>query len=161
MTNIRATNLSIASRSRRLAATLIDLLLVPSLTIILVMVLDVAEQADDFTDQWWILHVLIIAICSYLTLNGYTLWKSGQTLGKKILNIATVVNQPKADDNFEFLRVPFWKLITIRALFFPLLFFSIIPPLVWVPALDIIWIFGRQRRCLHDYFCGTVVVKVK
>ena len=161
MTEIRATNLSLASRRRRLTATLIDMLLVPSLTILSVMILDVVEQADDFTDQWWILDVLIIAICSYLTLNGYTLWKSGQTLGKKILGIATVVNRPKADDNFDLLRVPLWKLITIRALFFPLLFFGIIPLLVWVPALDLIWIFGKQRRCAHDYFCGTVVVKIK
>jgi len=58
------------------------------------------------------------------------------------------------------LRPPFWKLIAIRALFFPLLFVGILPFLIWIPALDLISIFGKQRRCVHDYFCGTIVVKV-
>ncbi len=47
-----------------------------------------------------------------------------------------------------------------RALFFPLLFVGIMPFKVWVPALDLISIFGKQRRCPHDYFCSTVVVKI-
>ena len=161
MTDLTQSDLLLASRWRRLVATFIDAILVPAVTIFLVMILEVAEQAEDFVDLWWAAHVVAIAVCSYLALNGYTLWKTGQTLGKKLVGIATIIHQPAADGAYKFLRVPFWKLIAVRALFFPLLFVSILPTLAWIPALDLVSIFGKQRRCLHDYFCGTVVVKLK
>ena len=160
MTDFTQSNLFLASRWRRLLATGFDAILVPGVTVFLVMILDVIEQADDFIDRWWTVHVLAIAIGTYLALNGYTLWQSGQTLGKKIVGIAIITQQPQPDGAYEFLHPPFWKLIAVRALFFPLLFVGIMPFLVWVPALDLISIFGKQRRCLHDYFCSTVVVKI-
>lgn len=153
-------NLFLASRWRRLLATGIDAVLVPAITIFLVMVFDVVEQAEDFTDQWWAFHVLVLAIGTYLLLNGYTLWQSGQTLSKKLLDIAIVIQQQKPDGEYALLPAPFWKLIAIRALFFPLLFVGIVPFLVWVPILILISIVGKQRRCLHDYASGTVVVKL-
>jgi hypothetical protein len=55
---------------------------------------------------------------------------------------------------------PSWKLIAVRALFSPRLFARIRPFLAWIPALDLISIFEKQRRCLHDYFCSTLVVKI-
>ena len=160
MNNLAQSNLFLASRWRRLLATGIDAILVPTITIFLVMLFDVAEQAEDFVDRWWVVHVLAIAIGTYLVLNGYTLWQSGQTLGKKIAGIAIIIQQPQSNGEYAFLPAPFWKLVVIRALFFPLLFVGIIPFLVWVPLLDLISIFGKQRRCLHDYFCSTVVVKL-
>ena len=160
MNDFAQSNLFLASRWRRFIATGIDATMVPGLTVFLVMILDVIEQADDFTDLWWTAHVLAIAIGSYLILNGYTLWQSGQTLGKKALGIAIIKQQPQPDGSYTFLRPPFWKLIAIRALFFPLLFVGILPFLIWIPALGLISIFGKQRRCVHDYFCGTIVVKV-
>ncbi len=160
MNNLTQSNLFLASRWRRLLATGIDGILVPGITIFLVMLFDVVEQADDFVDRMWVVHVLVIAIGTYLVLNGYTLWQSGQTLGKKIAGIAIVVKQPLQDGEYAFLQAPFWKLIAIRAPFFALLFVGIIPFLVWVPFLLLISIFGKQRRCLHDYFCSTVVVKL-
>ena len=160
MTDFAQSNLFLASRWRRLLATGIDAILVPGVTIFLVMLFDVVEQADDFVDRWWTVHVLAIAIGTYLVLNGYTLWQSGQTLGKKIVGIAIIIKQPLANGEYAFLPAPFWKLIVIRALFFPLLFVGIIPFLVWVPMLDLISIFGKQRRCLHDYFCSSLVVKL-
>jgi len=160
MTDFRQSNLFLTSRWRRLLATGFDAILVPGVTIFLVMIFDVIEQADDFIDRWWTVHILAIAIGSYLALNGYTLWQSGQTLGKKIVGIAIITRQPQPDGTSEFLPPPFWKLIAVRALFFPLLFVGIMPFLIRIPALDLISIFGKQRRCLHDYFCSTVVVKI-
>ena len=78
----------LASRGRRLLATTIDAILVPSLTILLVMLTDIVEDAADYADNAWIMHVLLLAIASYLLLNGYTLWRTQQTLGKKIMGIA-------------------------------------------------------------------------
>ena len=74
--------LLLAGRLRRLVATLIDAILVPSLTLVLVMIAGVVEDAEDYVDYWWIVWVLLLAVVSYLLLNGYGLWRRGQTLGQ-------------------------------------------------------------------------------
>ncbi len=154
----------LASRWCRLFATAIDAVLVPGLTLFLVMLTGVVEHAEDFVDRWWVFHVLLLGIASYLLLNGYLLWHRGQTLGKALLGIA-VVRAPAyltglPDGTFETVPVAFWKLLCIRALFFPLLFVGIVPYFTILPLLDQLFIFGRQRRCLHDWISGTLVVRV-
>jgi len=154
----------LASRWCRLFATAIDAVLVPGLTLFLVMLTGVVEHAEDFVDRWWVFHVLLLGIASYLLLNGYLLWHRGQTLGKALLGIA-VVRAPAyltglPDGTFEFVPATFWKLVCIRALFFPLLFVGIVPYFTILPLLDQLFIFGRQRRCLHDWISGTLVVRV-
>jgi len=86
MTDLTRSNLLLASRWRRLAATFIDATLVPAVTIFLVMILDVAEQAEDFVDQWWAVHVVAIAVCSYLALNGYTLYQNSSASRPSFIN---------------------------------------------------------------------------
>ena len=122
------------------------------------------QQNEDFVDRWWVFHVLLLAIASYLLLNGYLLWHRGQTLGKALLGIA-VIRTPAdltglPDGTFEFVPATFWKLVCIRALFFPLLFVGIVPYFTILPLLDQLFIFGRQRRCLHDWISGTLVIRV-
>ena len=154
----------LAGRLRRLVATSVDAVLVPSLTLFLVMVAGVVEDAEDYIDNWWALWVLLLAITSYLILNGYGLWRRGQTLGKMLMGIAIVradtVFNPQAGNSPEPLLTPLWKLICIRALFFPLMFAVVIPPYALLPIIDQLFVFGRRRRCLHDLAAGTVVVRV-
>lgn len=147
----------LAARWQRLLATMIDGVLVPSLTIFLVMVAGVVEDAEDFTDRWWILHVLGLAVFSYLLLNGYLLWRHGQTIGKKVLGIAIYAAGQTQSEDIK--PASLWRLVCIRALFFPLLFIAIIPWFAPPALLDQIFIFGKRRRCLHDYVSGTVVLK--
>ena len=151
----------LAGRGRRLAATAIDMVLVPALTILLIMVTDVVEDAEDYVDNTWMLWVLLLAIASYLLLNGYTLWRGGQTLGKRLLGIA-VIRAPR-DGGLAGEQHPaaLWKLILLRAWFFPLLVLIIVPPYALLPLLDHLFIFGKRRRCLHDWICATMVVRVK
>jgi len=160
-----AATIQFAARWRRLLASAIDAILVPMLTIVLVMLTDVAEDAEDFADNAWMLHVLGLAVLSYLILNGFGLWRHGQTIGKRMLGIMIVhssssMGQPLAtlsdEPNFEY--APLWKLICVRALFFPCLYLVVIPWLAIVPILDQLLIFRRDRRCLHDLVSGTVVV---
>jgi uncharacterized RDD family membrane protein YckC len=150
----------LAGRLRRLGATFIDAVLVPSLTLFLVMVTGVVEHAEDFVDDWWMLQVLVLAIVSYLVLNGYGLWQHGQTRGKRIMGIAIVSARPASGDLAQPQAATLWKLICLRALFFPLLFVVILPVAAILPGLDQLLIFGRRRRCLHDLVAGTIVVKV-
>ncbi|MCZ0942152.1 MAG: RDD family protein, partial [Gammaproteobacteria bacterium] len=107
----------------------------------------------DFTNAWWMWWVLALAVASYLVLNGYGLARAGQTLGKRLFGIAVV----RAD---ALKPASFWKLICVRAPFFPLLFVVIYPPLLVLPLLDLLPMFGKSRRCLHDRAAGTRVVRV-
>ena len=150
----------LAGRFRRLAATLIDAILVPSLTLVLVMIAGVVEDAEDYTDSWWLLWVFLLAVASYLILNGYGLWRRGQTLGKMALGIAIVNAGGEADGGDDLTPAPLWKLICVRALFFPLLFVVVVPWFTVLPLVDQLFIFGKRRRCLHDLVAGTVVVRM-
>ena len=154
------TGLYLAGRFRRLVATLIDAILVPVLTIVLVMIAGVVEDAEDYADNWWALWVFLLAIASYLILNGYTLWRQGQTLGKKLMGIAIVPAGGQEDGQYGQAPAPLWKLICLRALFFPALFMVILPPFLILPLIDQLLIFGKRRRCLHDLVSGTAVVRL-
>ena len=155
--------LPLAGRFRRLVATVIDMVLVPSLSFVLVMATDVMEDAEDYQNvDLMILSVFLLAVASYLILNGYTLWRRGQTLGKLAMGIAIVPasGATNADENADYRPAPLWKLVCVRALFFPLLF-VLLPPYVALPVVDQIFIFGKRRRCLHDLVAGTCVVRVR
>lgn len=142
----------LAGRGRRLAATLVDLVLVPLLTLVLVMLFGVVEHAEDYQSRAWIGWVLLLAVASYLLLNGYLLWHRGQTAGKALLGIRMV-----SPGTLQ--TAPFWKLVGVRALFFPLLYLTPAWPLTLLPLVDQVLIFGRGRRCLHDLAAGTIVVR--
>ncbi len=142
----------LARRGRRLIATLIDALLVPALTLLLVMISGVVEHAENYQNMIWVLYVFLLAVLSYLILNGYWLLTRGQTVGKRLMKVAIVATSTGE-------RPPFWKLVCIRALFFPLLFVAVVPALCWLPLIDQLFVFAKSRRCVHDFAAGTSVVK--
>ncbi len=153
--------LFLAGRFRRLVATVIDAILVPTLTVVLVMIAGVVEHAEDYTDNWWMLWVFLLAIASYLLLNGYGLWRHGQTVGKQVMGVAIVPASSGGDGQYGREPAPLWKLICVRALFFPLLFVSVVPWIALLPLVDQLLIFMKSRRCLHDLVSGTVVVRLR
>jgi len=152
--------LFLAGRFRRLVATVIDAILVPAVTVVMVMIAGVVEHAEDYTDNWWMLWVFLLAIVSYLLLNGYGLWRRGQTLGKQVMGVAIVPATSGGDGQYGRTPAPLWKLICVRALFFPLLFVSVVPWIAALPIIDQLLIFMKNRRCLHDLVSGTVVVRL-
>ncbi|MEO2180957.1 MAG: RDD family protein [bacterium] len=162
--------LPLAGRFRRLVATLVDAILVPALSFVLVMITDVMEDAEDYANaDLMILWIFLLAVVAYLILNGYTLWHRGQTLGKWIMDIAIVSASSHIQEGVmcggdesksTYVPAPLWKLICIRALFFPVLFLTLVPWLTLLPVLDQALIFGKRRRCLHDLVAGTIVVRV-
>jgi uncharacterized RDD family membrane protein YckC len=145
--------LPLAGRGRRLLGTAIDMVLVPVLTLLLVMALDVVEDAEDYQNLAWVGWVFGLAIASYLMLNGYLLWRRGQTIGKALVRIAIVAGNGA--------KAPLWKLVCIRAPFFPLLYAVAVWPFTVLPVIDQAFIFGKRRRCLHDLAAGTQVVDVR
>ena len=95
-----ATTHVLAGRGRRLVATAIDALLVPLLTVFLVMVTDVVEDVEDYQTRAWILHVFLLAVLSYLLLNGYLLATRAQTIGKWAMGIAIVLPRMTSPHSF-------------------------------------------------------------
>jgi uncharacterized RDD family membrane protein YckC len=86
----------------------------------------------------------------FLLVNTYLLKKHGQTVGKRLLDIRISDYRTEAVP-------PFWRLLVRIA----------VPPVAHlVPVLgrlfslvDVLFIFGRNRRCIHDFIAGTHVVK--
>ena len=52
----------LAGRATRLLATGVDAVLVPCLTLVLVMMTGVVEDAEDYLHAWWILHVFLLHV---------------------------------------------------------------------------------------------------
>ena len=78
-------------------------------------------------------------------------------MGKVSINsLQTFILQEYNSDNGE--RANIFKIIFLRSLPFSLL--------AWIPVfgmllsfIDILFIFREDRRCLHDKFAGTIVLK--
>jgi uncharacterized RDD family membrane protein YckC len=90
-----------------------------------------------------------------LALVGFVAWvwltiryvrQNGQTIGKKILGIKVV----RADGSPISLGRIFWLRNVVNALI------SVIPLYVLV---DVLFIFGESRQCLHDKLADTIVIK--
>ena len=144
--------LSLAGRGRRFTATLIDVVLVPVAAILLMLATGVLEHAEDWSaGAMPVMRMLALAVISYLILNLWLLWKRGQTAGKAIMGVEIVTAKTGE-------KAPLWRLV-IRALFFPTLYLIVSPYTAILPLADQAFIFGRQRRCLHDLICGTSVVR--
>jgi uncharacterized RDD family membrane protein YckC len=94
----------------------------------------------------------VIGVLGFLLIHGYFLKTNGQTVGKK----AQGIRSANLDDT-----VPqFGRLIGLRYL--PLWIVPFIPVVgIFLPTLDILFIFRSDRRCIHDLLAGTKVVKVR
>ena len=150
------TSRSPATLLRRFLATIIDVILVPLFALLLMLVTGAFEHAEDYAGYRPWISAVLLGVASYLCLNGWHLWRRGQTLGKAALGIEIVM---QADST----QAPIWRLVCIRALFFPLLYLPLLaviitPWLLLIPLLDQGFIFLSARRCLHDYLCGTAVL---
>ena len=139
-----------ASIWRRLSAATLDFFVVPTVALIIILISGALENAEAWSKGFPWVRVLLLGIAAYLLVNGVLLWRYGQTLGKRLFKIKVV------DHNSGQLPA-FWKLIVLRAPFFPLLHSSLIG-LWYLPAINLLPGLLTDRRCLHDWVCGTSVV---
>lgn len=94
----------------------------------------------------------VMGLVVFLVLHGYFLAKDGQTIGKKLVGTRIV-----SVENNQIL--PLSKVFLLRYL--PVSVVSSIPAIGSLLALvNVLFIFGKERRCLHDLVAGTKVVKV-
>ena len=139
---------TLAGRGRRLAAAVIDFVLVLVAGLVLVVATGAFEDAGDYTGNV-LPRIVGLGFAAYFLVNGWHLVRHSQTLGKAILGLV-VVEAGTTDP------ARWWRLV-IRSPFFLALYSISLGTLVLLPVVDQAFIFRSNRRCLHDLICGTEV----
>ncbi len=145
----------LADRSQRLMAVFVDGIIgsIVSLGILFAITkLFSIEYTDFFSfisteNPFTFIFFLVV---NFL-LNIHWLKKDGQTIGKKLAKIKVV----DLNNNILSLKSYFFK----RHL--PTTLFNIVPVIGGLLSLiDALFIFRKERRCIHDWIAGTKVIKV-
>jgi len=141
----------LASRWSRLWAVLIDIVILVPLLVMAIIFMPDSFVSDLDTDYSGDLLSALLGNVLFLLLQGYLLLKRGQTIGKYVMNIAIVsVSTNKKPD--------FFPLYIKRYLVLGLV--SSIPFLEFIAIADGLFIFRKDKRCLHDIIAGTKVIDV-
>lgn len=144
--------IELASRFSRLAASIIDSLFLSILSFSVMYLTGGFEDIQAGIQPTWQYSLFLSAavITGFIAINGISLVRSGQTLGKKVLKIKIV----DLDDQLP--SVNRHLLPWYATYFIP----GQIPVIGSIFSIaNILFIFGKERRCLHDRFAGTRVVR--
>jgi uncharacterized RDD family membrane protein YckC len=152
-----------ASRGSRLGASILDTLIIgipmiPAYVQAMPLILRAgpAAQRNVFaawgviagTGGWFYVGLLWMVIA--LIINGVLAYRNGQSIAKKWLGIKDVRTD---GSRVSFARI-FWlrNALNVCISFIPLIgsFYGLI---------DVLFIFGPAKRCVHDYIADTIVVR--
>jgi uncharacterized RDD family membrane protein YckC len=148
---VQAGELVLASRLSRLGAVLIDSLVVAVPAIIIAIALPaMSEQGSGLSTGATALLVLFgLGAIAFTIFQIVMLHRHGQTFGKRLVGVRIV----RQDGS----RASLGRLLGLRY-FVPGLI-GMIPLLGPLFSLaDPLFIFGEDKRCLHDRFADTIVV---
>jgi len=137
----------LASRWLRLGAAVLDTLMVFALGVLAAIVLPATQQNQSMMIAFG--GLLAVAAIALLVVNIVGIYRSGQTLGKRLLGIRVVRSNGE--------RVDFARYMFLRWMAMGLL--GAIPLLgPFITLLDMALIFRDDRKCLHDDFADTIVI---
>jgi uncharacterized RDD family membrane protein YckC len=138
-------------RMRRLGATVLDFVLVAAVAPVVLLVTGAMESAEAYLWPQPALRIPAVVAGTYVLINGLSLARHGQTVGKRMLAL-------RIQSSYHGGLLPFWQLC-IRAFALPGLAAVV---WTWAPVvilvIDTLLVFGRRQRCLHDLICGSIVV---
>lgn len=151
LTTASETQTELASRISRLLASIIDGLTIALVTLPLMYFTGGFDGVTTGQQPPFLysLGIGIVGIVVYFLINWNFLNSAGQTVGKKVMNIKVVTLEgelPTMSNHF----------LKRYAVYF-------LPGQVPVAGqlfsiVNILFIFGPQRRCIHDFAAGTKVV---
>ena len=95
------------------------------------------------------LTILAISLAVFAAINGKFLLRDGQTVGKKAVGIKIV-------DNGD-LPVSMSNLLKRYAMYFLPGYIPVVGQLI--SFVSVLFIFGKEKRCLHDYVGNTKVIQ--
>ena len=143
----------LASRWKRLGASIIDVLLMMIVTIPAIyftggfdMIFDGIKPSIGYN-----LTMVIFGIIVFILINGKLLLNDGQTIGKFFFGIKIIT----LDGNLPLINE---HLLKRYAIYFILGHIPFAGGLL--SLINILFIFGEKRRCIHDLAGGTKVVLV-
>jgi uncharacterized RDD family membrane protein YckC len=143
-----------ADRGTRLGATLLDGLIFAALVYVPILLFFVLGGATRATTGEANVGAILVA-GSAVGLVGFGVWcwftiayvqQNGQSIAKRLLGIKVV----RADGTPVSLGRLFWLRNVVNGLV------GIVP---FYALLDMLFIFGESRQCLHDKIADTIVVK--
>ncbi len=149
-------DLTLASRFSRFLAALVDMLviMIPSGLVFWLMVsvfgftFDVENQKVDIELQ---IVSLVVSFGLFFLINYKRLRDNGQTLGKEVLGVKIV--------NLQGELIPINQLIAKRLV--PFWLFPLVPVVGGVlNIVNLLFIFGKPRRCIHDLIGGSQVIAI-
>ena len=139
--------LELATRWERFLGSLIDLLIlaVPIFAISWIY----AQSSNRLPWFDYFFHVFEIVL--FLITQGWFLATRSQTIGKFVIGTRIVLLNGR--------RPSFGRLIALR--YAPFWAVNWIPTAGgWIELINVLFIFRKNRRCLHDLLAGTKVVKI-
>jgi uncharacterized RDD family membrane protein YckC len=146
----------LAGRGIRLGAVLINQVIIYAISLVSLVIigggrLDTYNGSRDVMNSFGIfLGAFGGALCFIAIINIYMLYKNGQTIGKFFLGIKIV----RTDGS----RVGVWRVLILRM--FAIGLIELIPLVGFIiTLLDPLLIFRESRKCLHDDFADTIVIK--
>lgn len=135
-----------ASRLSRLGAVLLDSVVIFVVAIVAAVMV---PSVRDGGSAPIVLGVLFLALAAFGVYQLVLLYRHGQTFGKKLLGIRIV----RTDGS----RAGLGRILGLRYLLPGLI--GAIPVVGFVFGLaDPLFIFGEEKRCLHDMMADTIVV---
>lgn len=140
-----------ASRGKRLAAAIIDMFLVMLCVQPFIQQFHLEQFAENPFDipPEVLIKVLMYEVFVFFMLNVFILYQRGQTIGKRLLNIAIV---DMSNQKPKFMILLFNRYLIQLAMI-------VIPFLNVVDILIIL--FRNDKRCMHDLIAGTKVIDLK
>lgn len=141
----------LATRGRRLIGSLIDGLIIAILFLPLYFAIAKGSSLQNLSIYQQII-LSLASILIYVAINGYLIYKNGQTIAKKLLGMKMVDYKSNTNANvFKVIFLRYGILIALNLVPFIGNLFGFVNPL---------FIFGKERRCLHDLIAGTKVVNI-
>ncbi|HCU65609.1 MAG TPA: hypothetical protein DF774_07620 [Rheinheimera sp.] len=137
----------LASRTHRLLASLIDSFI--HLLVFIPLIWFVGLDTFKNLSPLQTLLVALYSMTTYLLIHGYLLYHYGQTIGKSEFGMRIqLLNGEKA----SLQHVMLWR-------YLPIVLITFVPVIGQFLSgiFNVLLIFGKQRRCLHDYIAGTEV----
>jgi uncharacterized RDD family membrane protein YckC len=154
--DLPAEGLELAGRGSRLLACIVDTLIGGVMIYLPAFALMAANgtfaELEQPADQF---DLGVLGVPIFLCVMGFIAWawittllvaRYGQTMGKRILEIKVV----RSDGSQASLGRIFWLRNVVNYLLGVIPFYGLI---------DVLFIFGVRRQCLHDLIADTIVVR--
>ncbi len=145
-------NFELAPRWSRLIAFIIDLLIMVTVSVALLYFFHLLEPMRTAKVNEPILHgivTFVVTLFAFAIINQKLLLEKGQTVGKKIMKIKILNENNKVPNKTDFIK---------RYLFM----FAINQApgiLADIGLINYLFIFRKDRKCVHDMLVKTKVVK--